>query len=45
VVGVNDPDGGDKIPRAFVKLKDQNEHASKAEEIKQFANGKTTKFL
>ena len=39
VIGVIDPDGGDRIPRAFVKLKLQNGRVpSTAEEIQQFAN-------
>jgi len=48
VIGVIDPEGGDRIPRAFVKLKSENGSAygvATAEEIRQFANGNRTKLF
>jgi len=41
VVGINDPDGGDTIPKAFVKLR---KHSScSASDIMKFANRKLSK--
>jgi len=45
VVGVIDPDGGDRIPRAFVKLKTQNGRIPNiADEIRKYANGNLQTF-
>lgn len=44
VVGVVDPDGGDRIPRAFVKLRhtdDDEVPTTNPDEIRQFADGVT----
>ena len=38
VIGIPDPDGGDRIPRAFVSLK--NSTPNSASDILKFANGK-----